>query len=84
MDWNEKKRYLLDKKARTRYYEFRRSPQGMVDVANPERCTIDEIFTKAGVGVPDDYVDYCLISTYKCKIKYRRMPAYIAVYIEWL
>lgn len=84
MDWSEKKRYLKERAAKTRYYEFRRSPVGWTDVANPERCTIDEIFSKTGASVPADYVNYCLMETCKCSIKYRRCPAHIAVYIEWL
>lgn len=84
MDWNDKKRLFKERAARTRYYEFRRSPDKWTDVANPERCTIDEIFSKTGASAPADYVTYCLMETAKCKIKYRRMPAFIAVYIEWL
>lgn len=84
MDWNEKKRYLKERAAKTRYYEFRRSPVGWADVANPEHCTIDEIFSKTGASAPADYVNYCLMETCKCSIKYRRCSAHIAVYIEWL
>lgn len=68
---------------RTIAYDFRFRDNVWRDINNPERYTLDLLFHRIGVRVPEDYVTYCIIDNDRVSIKYRRVWGIIKVYVTY-
>lgn len=70
-------------KIKTIHYDFRERDGVYRDINNPEHYTFEQFFHLVGIEPLPSYVDYCIINTNRCSIKYRRYFGIYNVYVTW-
>ena len=75
-------RYAANK-TKTIHYDFRFWRGEWMDINNVEHYSLSELMDVVGIDPIPDYVDYCLIHTERCDIKYRKFHSIINIYITW-